>query len=312
MPGPGKVGLDGLRRLADALSDGMAVCKGDRIVWTNRPLADFVGRAPETLLGEAPSGLLAPGAPPLADGIETRLVRASGQAMTVRVRHVENDDGSTTWLFHDRARASELEAEVLALSRALRETNLALASLREREKRQRADLDEVLTVVSHELRTPVTVVSGYARLLLSEQVGALNDEQRGFLEESLKSCRRLNSFIANLLVNSRDAGSDAPLQVRDASLDTTLESALQSVKPLLDEQGIVPRVICEPGTPAARHDPVRIEQVLTNLLENALKYAHPGGALEIRCRRLRSEEGDFVEVSVCDDGPGVPVRDRQR
>lgn len=312
MPEPRKVGLEGLRRLADALSDGMAVCKGGRIVWCNGQLAEFVGRTAEGLLGTSPDDLLAPGAPALAHEAETRLARASGQEMTVRAVQVENDDGSTTWIFHDRARTSELEAEVLALSRALREANLSLASLREREKLQRADLDEVLTVVSHELRTPVTVVSGYARLLLSEQVGALNEEQRGFLEESLKSCRRLNSFIANLLVNSRDAGTDAPLQVRDAPLDATLANVLQSVKPLLDEQGIVPRVVCEPDTPAARHDPVRIEQVLTNLLENALKYAHPRGALEIRCRRIRSQDRDFVEVSVSDDGPGVRPADRER
>lgn len=302
-----------LARVADELSDGLAVVRGGCIMWANRRLADWTGRPADALRGCAPDSLVAPGEPALTHEGETRLEGAGGRRIPVRaLRLSEGDGGDATWVFRDLARASGLEGEVLALGRALREANLELEALRERGRRQRADLDELLTVVSHELRTPVTVVSGYARLLLSEQVGELNDEQRGFLEESLKSCRRLDSFIANLLVDSRDARADAPLQVREAPLDATLFGVVQSLKPLLDEHGASPTVAVQPGTPPARFDPVRIEQVLTNLLENAIKYGGPRGTIEIACRPAAGPGRPFVEVSVSDDGPGVPEADRER
>jgi len=256
--------------------------------------------------------LLPPGTPAFHEEIETRLCRPDGTASPVRVLRRPEAAGAATWIFRDLGRTGELEAEVLALGRALREANLELEALRERARRQRTDLDEVLTVVSHELRTPVTVVTGYARLLLSERVGPLNEEQRGFVEEAVKSCRRLNTFIANLLENSRDVEGSAPLQVREVSLEPTLESVLASFKPLLDEHGLLAALDLHPEAPAARFDPLRIEQVLSNLLENAVKYGRPGGRI-LLATRPRTEEGRLVlEVSVSDQGPGVPEPDRER
>ena len=313
MPRAHDRGREGLERLADALSDGVAVCKDGRIVWANGRLGELTGRAPERLLGEPVAGLLPRDLPDFDEEIETSLLRADGGATAVRVVRVAGAGGpATTWVFRDLRRAGDLEREVGDLGRALRAANLELESLRERVRRQRVDLDEILTIVSHELRTPVTVVTGYARLLLSEKVGPLNEEQRGFVEESVKSCRRMNAFIANLLENSRDLGTDAPLQVREASLVPTVEGVVASFKPLFDEQESVARLDLHPDAPAARFDPVRIEQVLSNLLENALKYGGPGGEVVVATRGVPGEGGPHLEVSVSDAGPGVPEAERKR
>ena len=311
MPEAHEHGLEGLWRLADQLSDGIAVCKEGRIVWANRRLVELTGRTRAALIGEPPASLLPPGTPPVEGEIETQLSRPDGSTTTVRALR-RDESGSTTWIFRDHGRSGALESEVLALGRALRQANLELESLRERARYQRADLDEVLRVVSHELRTPVTVITGYARLLLSEKVGPLNEEQRNFVEESIKGCRRLNSFIANLLENSREIGGDAPLQVHEASMAPTLESVLASFKPLLDEQGIVLELVFHPDAPAARFDPLRIEQVLSNLLENAIKYGRGGGRIVLATRPRRQKGRFFLEISVSDQGKGVPEADRER
>ncbi|MBW2447754.1 MAG: PAS domain-containing protein [Deltaproteobacteria bacterium] len=304
---------EGLQRLADVLSDGVAVCKDGRIQWANQRLSELCGRPVDALLGETPESLLPPDAPKFDDEIETVVARPDGRTSAVRVARFAGAGGpATTWIFRDVARRGELEREVGELGHALRGANLEMEALRERVRRQRVDLDEVLTIVSHELRTPVTVVTGYARLLLSKKVGSLSDEQRGFVEESLKSCRRMNTFIANLLENSRDAGGDAPLQVHEASLSPTLEGVVSSLKPLFDDQGMVARLTIDPETPAARFDPLRIEQVITNLLENALKYGGPGGEITVATRPVSMKGAVWIEVSVSDEGPGVPELDRER
>jgi len=308
---------EGLQRLADVLSDGVAVCKDGRIQWANRRLCELTGRPLTALRGETPGSLLASNAAADAlergEAVETRVARPDGRAASVRVVRVPDAGGpAETWIFHDLARNADLEREVGELGHALHAANLELEALRERVRRQRADLDEVLTIVSHELRTPVTVVTGYARLLLSEKVGTLNDEQRGFVEQSLRSCRRMNTFIANLLENSRDVGQDAPLQVHEAPVTPTLEGVVASLKPLLDERGLSVRFDFAIDTPAARFDPLRIEQVVSNLLENALKYGGPGGEITVATRPVPVKEEAWVEVSVSDEGLGVPAQERER
>jgi signal transduction histidine kinase len=185
-------------------------------------------------------------------------------------------------------------------------------SLPDRLSPESTDREELLTVVSHELRTPVTVIAGYNRLLLSEKVGPLNDQQRRFLEESQKSCRVLNNFIGNLLERAREAVGDGLLDTRDDPLAPVIETVIGLFKPLLQEQRLQVSLDLAPDTPRACHDPRRIEQVLTNLLGNAVKFASPGGSISIETRGIELDGQSFVEVAVIDDGPGIAVEDCER
>jgi signal transduction histidine kinase len=204
------------------------------------------------------------------------------------------------------------EEELLATSRALHRANREVAALRERLRRESADREQLLTVVSHELRTPVTVILGYNRLLLSERVGALNEEQRRFLHESTKSCQRLSAFIGNLLEAARDVSGDGALEVCEISLRATIEGVATYLKPLLEEHRLAIEIALDERDPRARFDPLRVEQVLTNLIGNAIKYAKPGGTIELSTRAMAIGDRAFVELGVADDGPGVPLADRER
>ena len=212
----------------------------------------------------------------------------------------------------DRSDRGALERQVSSLDAALCEVRSELAAVREQMDRQLAERAQLLEVVSHELRTPVTVISGYNRLLLADEAGALSSEQRAFLEESQKSCKRLDAFIGNLLDASRDAFSGPSPQLRDGSLEVAISSVLRFMAPLLEARALQVEVAVAPDAVRAQFDAGRIEQVLTNLLGNAVKYAKPGGRVEVATTRVERGGHECVEISVSDDGLGVAEEHRRR
>jgi len=166
---------------------------------------------------------------------------------------------------------------------------------------------QLLSLVSHELRTPITVIRGYARLLLSETAGPLLDEQRSFLEESLKSCQRLDAFVEELVELSAPSADGDPSLAPDASLDTVLRGVVTYLRPLMREHDAHVELSVSPDADWVRCEPARLEQLVTNLVSNALKHAGAGVKIQIRTS-ARVEQGTrMVETTVSDDGPGVPL-----
>jgi two-component system sensor histidine kinase KdpD len=204
------------------------------------------------------------------------------------------------------------EQELRALRTAFEAAQAEISELRERVRNDCEERDELLTVVSHELRTPVTVIAGYNKLLLSCQVGRLNAEQRRFLEESTKSCQRLSSFIGNLIEASSEVRGEAPLKLHEAPLEPVIVGVLEYLRPLLDESGLRVELQLDPSATLAHFDPSHIEQVLTNLVTNAIKYAQSEAPVTIETSTLESGCEKAVEVAVLDRGPGIPSKDRQR
>lgn len=309
-----------VRRLGDALSEGVIGTRAGRIVWATTRVADWAGEPDtaallglpfDTLFEDAGQGL------PVADPdalVECRLRRAQGPELRVAVRClVEADDAGPdlVWMLRDVSRARLVESELLRASRELHAANREVAVLRERLRREVADREELLTVVSHELRTPVTVILGFARLLLSGRVGALGEEQQRFLGEIRKGSERLDAFIGNLLEAAHFLSGDTALEVSERSVEATLESVASMLKPLVDERGIALRIASGDGL-RARFDPVRIEQVLTNLVGNAIKFAPAGSTIDLLARPVPIGQGRFVEIEVADCGPGVSDEDRER
>ncbi len=310
-----------LRRLGDSLSDALVGTRAGRIVWATARLADLAGEHDvtallgmpfEALFEDAGEGLPAG---PRDHATECVLRCDGGTGTRVVARQLcRGEDGGPdqVWLLKDVGRERLLEAELLRASRDLHAANREIATLRERMRRELADREELLTVVSHELRTPVTVILGYGRLLLSGKVGALSDEQKRFLGESQKSCQRLNAFIGELLETCRSLTGDGVLEVSELPVGATIESVASALAPLLEERKLELTIGSQGAALRARFDCARVEQVLTNLVGNAIKHAPEGSRIEVSARGIRQDGRDFVEVAVADAGPGVPEADRQR
>jgi len=311
-----------LRGLVEALPHGVLLVRGNSAVWANERLVETAGRrAPLAdvsvleLFVDTGGGVPEPHG---ADVLECALRRPGGDLRTVVCRRAWREDSAQpgAWVVEDVTHVRKLESELMHAGQDLSKLHREGATLRETLRAERAEREEILAVVSHELRTPVTIISGYSRLLLAEEVGAINDEQRRFLEETRKGCCRLDRFIANLLEASRVSKGDEVLEISAASVAPVIDGVAAMFRPMFEEKELAVELQVERDACRARFDRMRVEQVLTNLVGNAIRYAPRGGHIEIRAHPIEAPHGSpgrrFVEIAVTDDGPGIPAKDRER
>jgi two-component system phosphate regulon sensor histidine kinase PhoR len=158
----------------------------------------------------------------------------------------------------------------------------------------------LLATVSHELRSPLTAISGYADTLLQDGPWDART-QREFLEVIAISAARLSGLVDNLLdAATLDAGA-LRLQPEPVRIERIAEHVLAQRRLLASNWTL--HLETRPGLPLAEADPIRVEQVLANLVDNAIKYSPRGGP--IRVRIWPTEDGQ-VGVSVSDHGKGIP------
>ncbi|MFK7894215.1 MAG: sensor histidine kinase [Myxococcota bacterium] len=211
------------------------------------------------------------------------------------------------------------DAAVDGSTRALDEALARVAELEEELSQQAQARSELIHLVTHELRTPITIISGFNRLLRSEADPPLSEQQDHFVEESLKACRRLDAFVGDLLDARADGSTPMPVvqqRVSGEALEALIRAQLESLQPLLEDRGLRLEGVFDLPKLALSLDLTRIEQVVTNLVSNAIRYGRRGGVIRISVGASAEKAavgGRFpVEVAVEDDGPGIPVADRER
>jgi signal transduction histidine kinase len=308
--------------LAQALALGIALVADGRIRWANPALAELSGRGQVSeLIGIALADLFSDAGQGLPDRarlrpVECGLRRPNGAERRVVCQLVCSDlaPGSDLFSFEDVTQLRAVELELLRASQDLHRANREAASLREELRAEREGREELLAVVSHELRTPVTVIGGYSRLLLAGDAGPVTDEQRRFLMESSKSCQRLNEFIGKLIEASREKKGGEVLELGSHALQPVVETVHELLLPLAAERDSQILVRIDSSAAHARFDPLRVEQILTNLIGNAIQHGGPKAIIEVSTRALPTPQGGrrFVEVCVEDDGPGVAAEHRDR
>lgn len=182
--------------------------------------------------------------------------------------------------------------------------NSMLAALRESQgklKEASEAKSAFLARMSHELRTPLNAIIGFSLVMLDGIAGQINETQKQCLNDILSSGEHLRQLINEVLDLSRIESRKLELKLEDLELAGAIESAVQTMKPLLDENGDRLEVELEPGLPPVRADRVRLKQVLLNLLGNARKFAPPEGEIGIEAH----SDGSWCLVSVTDNGIGI-------
>ncbi|MCP5043666.1 MAG: HAMP domain-containing histidine kinase [bacterium] len=319
MDGPAAEPHDALERDAEfrahTCEPAVAMCRDDEIVWASPALAELLGAgAAPTLMGKRLEAVLLEwGEPTDVAGTYRTVDPARGAALTVCVDRVTLPEDSQGGAWHEMELCilsdRSYESEVLARARELDHDRDQVENVRKEIKQDR---DELIALLSHELRTPLTVISGYSKLLLSERAGSLSDEQRRYLDASRESCERLNGFVVDLLDVSHDHGGAICLRLELLAIEDSIRSVIEFFSPLFEEKDLDVEIDLSEDLPKAHFDSTRIEQVLTNLLGNAVKYSKAGSVIRVSARVVDGEASPAIEVSIRDEGPGIAAEDAER
>jgi signal transduction histidine kinase len=177
-------------------------------------------------------------------------------------------------------------------SRQLEETSLRLAEASETK-------DRFLAVLSHELRTPLTAILGYAALVRKGKLDEAGVRQA--LEVIERNAKLQTQLIEDLLDVSRIISGSLRLEIRPIPLRPVLEAAVANARPAAEAKGIALELVLQTPGAVISGDPIRIQQVVSNLLVNAIKFTASEGRVEVRLE----PSGPEMHIVVHDTGAGI-------
>lgn len=228
-------------------------------------------------------------------GYECERTTASGKKLFVSLYlnpvQIDGVDHILTTVLDISARKSH----EIALSRAMQDERVARNHA---EAASRAK-DEFLATMSHELRTPLQSILGWATLLSD---GPVPDPQhaRG-LEVIRRNAQAQERLVSDLLDMSRIVSGKLTLTMERVLLTDLVANAVEVVRPAATSKGVELVVALEPHLPALVADGARLQQVLWNLLANAVRHTRRGGSITIRAEQV----GDAIRIRVADTGEGI-------
>jgi two-component system phosphate regulon sensor histidine kinase PhoR len=162
---------------------------------------------------------------------------------------------------------------------------------------------EFVSVVSHDLRSPLTTIRGYVELL--PRVGPLTPQQTEFVNRVGQSMKTITDLVGDLLdVGRIEAGLDQEFEA--CHVKAIVQRALEALRMSADEKRHKVRLEAPPDLPPLMGNPRRLEQVVTNLLTNAIKYTPPGGQIQV----ILKLQGTYLMLRVEDNGIGIPLEDQ--
>jgi len=223
--------------------------------------------------------------------------------------------------------ASQPTVQELLQEREITYRNLLAAYLKLQEVNRQKTV--FLASAAHELKTPLAVIKGYYDLLLTGSLGKLTEKQRDILEESKESCERLVRLVSMFLTYSALESGKLVLQLRENDLRDCLAEIASRWSEAYQRKGVKLDSQLDPSIPAFKFDYQKVQQVASNLLDNALKHTPSGGTVTLRARphfwerrvayvapieerrRFRLPRPNSAEVSVTDCGPGIAAEHHQ-
>jgi PAS domain S-box-containing protein len=159
--------------------------------------------------------------------------------------------------------------------------------------------DEFLAVLSHELRTPLNAIVGYSRLLRGNIL--TGEKARRGLETLDRNATWLTQIVEDVLDVSRIVSGKIRLDVQTVDLSAIVDDAVATIQPAADAKRVVVQRVIDPNVGPVSGDPGRLQQVVWNLVSNAVKFTPKEGRVHVRLERVNSH----VEISVSDTGIGM-------
>jgi signal transduction histidine kinase len=289
--------------ILDSLTSGiLAVDLDGRVLFITAALCKRLGIDRDAWLGRPAAGLFGP-ANPRISAKRAPLFRLNPRrdGAKIEYREIECTDGTRT--MHLREDSSPLYDEAGKVA-----GRLFAYHDRSWEKTIDQMKSEFISVASHELRTPMTAIKGSVDLILGGCVGEVSTEAKELLDVAHSACERMIRLINNILDLSKIEAGQIQLRLESIDVATIVDRSLRYLNTLAAQAGITLKPNFQSGLPQVEADRDRIEQVITNLVSNAIKFSPPKGEVEIAL----SADGEWVRCSVSDQGCGIEEKDLTR
>jgi PAS domain S-box-containing protein len=189
----------------------------------------------------------------------------------------------------------------------------SLAEARDAAESSSRAKSEFLANMSHELKTPLNTILGFSEILAEGSFGPLNAKQEAYVANIQEGGRQLLAMISDLLDLAKIEAERLSLAMAEVDVGALLHDLGRRYAPVAERRGLSLSVEAEEEMPAVRADPRRLEQVLHNLLGNALKFTAAGGWVTVRagCRR-EAPGAPRIRIAVADSGIGIRAEDQER
>ncbi|MBL8958038.1 MAG: PAS domain-containing protein [Myxococcaceae bacterium] len=274
-----------LRAVVDGMSEGLWITDPDgRVIQYNNALKEMLYTAGTELVGKTPLQVLR------SQELASAVLRACREGQTTKLE-----------LNIEGVRPRTLNVQVTPLGRDLLGSAAVFQDVTELQRLEKVRKDFVANV-SHELRTPITAIRGYAETL---KAGALADQSNApkMVDIIHRQSERLSELVEDLLELSRIDAKQIQLSKVPIDLAEAAQRSSEAVRPKAEGKNIAIEIKV-PDDLTAIADARALEQVLLNLLDNAVKYTGPGGSVKVTGKR----RGNDVEIAVRDTGAGIEPR----
>src|SRR5437763_4025004 len=164
-----------------------------------------------------------------------------------------------------------------------------------------------LSMITHELRSPLNAINGYLDLALTGIAGDLNEQQREFVQRARAGSEYLYALVEDLLLVSRADAGQLRLNPEIVRLKEIAANAIEELELLALDNGIRTSIDIPNDFPAIYADPVRIQQVLRNLISNALRFTPSGGGVNVSARVIRKAGNNSMPASANSNGHEVSI-----
>jgi signal transduction histidine kinase len=283
--------------ILDSIADGVIVFDGNGEAIVANPAISRLTEVPiDHIIGATIGGLLAAGGLPARgrEAVRSLLDSPTSNALNVRV------EWGRRVLSASAAQVLDSEGEQLGRVAVFRDFT--------REAEVERLKNAFVGIVSHELRTPLNAISGYAEMLQEGVYGSVSDEQQNILGRVMTNTRRLLYIVNDLLDQAQIEAGKLAIRQHPCRPAELVQNVWDLMSKVAGDHGLALNCTVDPDLPPALSgDATRLEQIMVNLVNNAIKFTERG-AIDLRAYRVNSQ---YWAIEVRDTGQGISEGDRQ-
>jgi PAS domain S-box-containing protein len=236
---------------------------------------------------------------------ETQRIRKDGARLDVSItispiKNATGDVVGASAIARDISERRRLENERARLLEEARALHTATEHARRQAEETSRTKDQFLAVISHELRTPLQAIAGWLQVLRAKRDDAALVERA--LDTADRNTRLLTRIVNDLIDVSRFAAGQITVDRQPIDIPPLVEFVLDAMRPVATEKGVSVESSVDPWAGPVLGDAERLQQVIGNIVGNAIKFTPSGGRVDVRARN----DDTHVEIVISDTGPGIP------